>query len=75
MSPKELDQLRSVYKTAVDQWVATIRAEENLATSDHSMVAMERWDSAHFTEEDARNKAKTARDAYKDALRAVNYNM
>ena len=74
MSSKEdLDQLRLAYKTAVDAWVETIRAEEALATADHSMVAMERWDDAHQREHDAHSAAGEAREAYKDALRAVNY--
>lgn len=68
-----MDQLRLAYKAAVDLWVSAIRAEENLATSDHSMVAMEKWDDAHFTEHDAHSKATEAREAYKDALRKVNY--
>ena len=69
----ELDNLRVAYKQAVDAWVATIRAEEALATPDHSMIAMEKWDDAHFKEQDAQEAAATARDAYKDALRTVNY--
>ena len=73
MSTADLDQLRLAYKKAVDEWVTTIRAEENLATADHSMVAMENWDAAHFAEHDAHSKATEARDAYKDALRGVNY--
>jgi hypothetical protein len=73
MSAADLDQLRLAYKAAVDEWVSAIRAEEALATPDHSMVAMEKWDDAHFREQDAQAKAKKARDAYKDALRAVNY--
>jgi hypothetical protein len=74
MSSKEdLDQLRLAYKAAVDAWVDAIRAEEALATADHSMVAMERWDDAHQKEHDAHTAAGEARDAYKDALRAVNY--
>ena len=74
MSSKEdLDQLRLAYKAAVDAWVETIRAEEALSTADHSMVAMERWDDAHLREHDAHTAAGEAREAYKDALRAVNY--
>jgi len=73
MSTEDLDQLRLDYKKAVDDWVDTIRAEEALATSDHSMVAMEKWDAAHFTEHEAHTKATEAREAYKDALRRVNY--
>jgi hypothetical protein len=73
MSEANLDQLRLAYKKAVDEWVDTIRAEEALATPDHSMIAMEDWDTAHFREHDAHNKVTEARDAYKDALRTVNY--
>jgi len=73
MSQSELDQLRITYKKAVDEWVHAIRAEESLATPNHSMVAMEHWDAAHFKEQDAQTKATEARDAYKDALRTVNY--
>jgi len=68
-----MDQLRLAYKKAVDDWVDTIRAEEALATPDHSMIAMEKWDAAHFTEQDAQRKASEAREAYQDALRLANY--
>ena len=73
VSKAELDQLRLTYKQAVDNWVEAIRAEEALATEDHSMVAMEKWDDAHFREQDAHARASEARDAYKDQLRTANY--
>jgi hypothetical protein len=73
MSKEDLDQLRLAYKKAVDDWAAAIRAEEALATPDHSMTAMEKWDDAHFKEHDAHAKAREAREAYKSALRNVNY--
>jgi hypothetical protein len=73
MGREDLDRLRSAYKKAVDEWVDAIRAEEALATPDHSMIAMERWDDAHFREHDSHAKVTEARDAYKDALRAMNY--
>jgi hypothetical protein len=73
MSKEDLDQLRLTYKNAIDEWVNTIRAEEALATPDHSMTAMEKWDDAHFKEHDAHSRATQAREAYKDALRSVNY--
>lgn len=73
MDNPELDQLRTIYKRAVDDWVNTIRDEEALATEDHSMVAMEKWDDAHFREQDAAAKATQARNSYKDELRKVNY--
>jgi hypothetical protein len=37
------------------------------------MTALELWYDAHFKEHDAHEKATVARDAYKDALRGVNY--
>ena len=73
MSDADLDRLRLAYKTAVDAWVDSIRAEEALATPDHSLTSMEHWDTAHFREHDAHLKATEAREAYKDALRVVNY--
>jgi hypothetical protein len=73
MSNPDLDQLRVSYKVLVDEWVDAIRAEEALATPDHSMIAMEQWDAAHFKEHDAHTLATEAREAYKDALRTVNY--
>ena len=73
MGEVNLDQLRLAYKQATDEWVAAIRAEEALATSDHSMIAMEKWDDAHFREHDAHTKATESREAYKDGLRGVNY--
>jgi hypothetical protein len=47
MSQTDLDQLRLAYKKTVDEWVDAIRAEEALATPDHSMVAMERPHEGH----------------------------
>jgi hypothetical protein len=73
MSPADLDQLRLAYKKATDEWLDSIRAEEALATSDHSMIAWEKWDAAHFQEEDAHKKYTSAREAYKDALRGANH--
>ncbi len=46
MGKADLDQLCLSYKKAVEECVDTVRAEEALATPDHSMVAMEHWDAA-----------------------------
>jgi hypothetical protein len=73
MDNSQLDQLQAAYKQAVDRWIVAIRAEEALATPDHSEIAMERWDQAGFAEQDAQNKAKHARDAYKEALRHLHF--
>lgn len=74
MENAELDTLRFKYKAAVERWIAAIRAEEDLATPDHSMIAVEDWDRAGFSEEDARKAAKAARQEYQDALREVLFN-
>jgi hypothetical protein len=73
MDNADYDRLRQAYKDAVDLWVAAIREEEALATPDHSMIAMERWDAANFNEQDAQKKVIAAKEAYKDALRLFNY--
>ena len=57
MDNSEYDRLRQAYKDVVDAWVASIREEEALALPDHSMVAMERWDTACFTEQDGQEQA------------------
>jgi hypothetical protein len=74
METAELDELRLVYKTPVDEWVAAIREEEGLATEDHSMTAAELGDQAGFREQDTKKLAVEAREAYKDGLRKVLYN-
>lgn len=73
MDNLDFDQLLRSYRQAVDAWVGAIRFEESLATEDHSMVQMERWDEAGFKLHDAELAAKKARDAYKNALRKKNY--
>jgi len=74
MENAELDKLRFNYKAAVERWIAAIRAEEDLATPDHSMAAVEDWDHAGFSEEDSRKVAKAAKQEYVDALRQVLFN-
>jgi hypothetical protein len=73
METNDLDQLLQDYKQATDSWVEAIRSEESLATADHSMTAMEHWDTAGLHIHDAEKAAKTARDLYKNELRKKNY--
>jgi hypothetical protein len=72
MTDENLNHLRFLYKRAVEEWIQTIRAEEDLATPDHSMLAWEKWDEAHLAEHEAHQKFTRAREAYKDALRKEN---
>ena len=69
----ELDQMRSEYKTAVEEWIDAIKQEEALASVDHSIAEVDRWEQAHFREEDIRNKVKAAKKRYEDALRLKFY--
>jgi hypothetical protein len=73
MEISELEQLRAEYKEAVNAWIAAIHAEEDLATSDHTVPAVDAWENAGFAEEEARTKAKEAKKAYEDALRMVDF--
>jgi len=67
------DELLKEYRHAVDAWIAAIETEEALANDDHSMVEMEKWDSAALVAVDAEAAAKKAREHYKNALRKKNY--
>jgi hypothetical protein len=70
----DLDQMQAAYKTAVDNWISTIREEEALASGDHSEAEIDAWEAADFREEDAREKAKQAKKDYEDALREKFFN-
>ncbi|MCW2285558.1 hypothetical protein M2323_003467 [Rhodoblastus acidophilus] len=65
----ELDALQSAYKAALEQWIAAIRAEEALVCVNHTLAEVDRWEQAHFDEEDARDRAKEAKQDYENALR------
>jgi energy-converting hydrogenase A subunit M len=65
----ELDRMQSAYKAAVEEWIAAIRKEEELASVDHSIADVDKWEDAHFKEDDVRNKVKAAKKEYEDALR------
>jgi hypothetical protein len=66
----ELDRLQAAYKDAVDTWVTAIRAEEALASVNHTVAEVDLWEGAYFKAEEARGKAETAKAAYEAALRA-----
>ena len=70
---ENFDELLAAYKQAVDAWIAAIKNEEGLANEDHSMVEMEKWDTAALAVGDAEAAATHARELYKDALRKKNY--
>ncbi len=65
----ELDEMQADYKAAVDAWIVAIRHEETLASEDHTVAEVDTWEAAGFQEEKLRQKAKTAKKRYEEALR------
>ena len=70
----ELDQLQRAYKTAVEAWIVAIREEEALASTEHSVADVDKWEDADFAEEEAREKVKEAKQEYENALREKFFN-
>jgi hypothetical protein len=66
---EDLDELRSAYKAAVEGWKAAIKQEEALASVDHSVAEVDKWEQAHFREDEIRRKVKAAKKQYEAALR------
>ena len=69
-SMPELNELQTAYKATVENWVAAIRREEELASANHTVAEIDKWEDAHFAEEKCRNIVKAAKARYEDALRA-----
>ena len=64
-----LDAMQRAYKAAVEKWIAAIREEEALASVNHSIAEVDKWEAAHFKEDEIRNEVKAAKRDYEDALR------
>jgi hypothetical protein len=65
----ELDVLQADYKNAVEAWIAAIRKEEALASVNHTVAEVDKWEGAHFDEDEMRSNVKAAKAKYEDALR------
>ncbi|AZO37869.1 hypothetical protein EOA27_13480 [Mesorhizobium sp. M2A.F.Ca.ET.037.01.1.1] len=65
----DLDQLQSAYKAAVEDWIAAIREEEELASVNHSIAEIDKWEAAHFKEDEVRDRVLELKKKYEDALR------
>ena len=65
----ELDQMQTAYKSAVEQWIDAIKQEEALASVNHTVAEVDKWESAHFKEEEIRSRVKAAKKKYENALR------
>ncbi|MDR3460966.1 MAG: hypothetical protein P4L76_01475 [Beijerinckiaceae bacterium] len=70
----DLDQLQIAYKAAVDEWVSAIRKEEALASVNHSIAEIDKWEAAHFLEDELRNKVLDLKSEYEEALRHKFFN-
>jgi hypothetical protein len=66
---QELDQLQASYKGAVENWVKAIREEETLASSNHNVADLDKWEAAHFREHKLHREADYRKRLYEDALR------
>lgn len=72
---EELDRLQSAYKAAVEEWIAAIKQEEALVSpASHSVAEIDKWEQAHFAEDELRTKVKAAKKGYEDALRMKFFN-
>lgn len=71
----ELDQLQGAYKAAVEEWIDAIRQEEALASGNHTVAELDRWEAAAFREDELRNKVRSAKLLYEDALRQKFFNI
>ena len=69
----QLDEMQSAYKAAVEEWIAAIRQEEALASVNHSIAEVDKWEGAHFAEDKIRGKVKVAKKQYEEALRKKFY--
>ena len=65
----ELDQMQNAYRIAVEEWIAAIKLEGGLASVNHSLAEVDKWEQAHFKEDEIRSKVKAAKKRYEDALR------
>ena len=48
----ELDHMQAAYKAAVEAWVAAIKQEEALASVNHTVAEVDKWEEAHFDEDE-----------------------
>jgi hypothetical protein len=65
----QLDQMQKAYIAAVEKWIAAIKQEEALASVNHTIAEVDKWEKAHFKEDEIRNSVKAAKKKYEDALR------
>jgi hypothetical protein len=69
IATEDLDQRQLEYKAAVDQWIAAIRHEEELASVEHTVADLDAWEEACRKEGELRARTRQAKQQYEDALR------
>lgn len=62
------------FKADVEAWITTIRQEEALASTDHSVAQIDQWESAAQRQQQAGEEVKAAKRRYEDALREKFFN-
>jgi energy-converting hydrogenase A subunit M len=65
----ELEKMQAAYKAAVDEWITAIKQEEALVSVTQTIAEVDKWEQAHFKEDEIRDKVKAAKKQYEDALR------
>jgi hypothetical protein len=68
------ETLLNQYNTAVEAWIAAIRAEEGLASATQSVAQIDAWEEASDAEDEARNRVKAVKKEYENALRQKFFN-
>jgi hypothetical protein len=68
-----LDQLQADYKTSVNNWVTAIREEEALASGNHDVAELDKWEAAHFREHKLHKEVDYRKRLYENALRKEFY--
>jgi hypothetical protein len=71
MIHSNLHELQRTYKLAVEKWIAAIKHEEALASVQHSVAKLDRWEQARFREDEIRAKMLEAKRAIRGALRKM----
>jgi hypothetical protein len=70
----ELDKMQAAYRATVEEWISAIKQEEALASVNHTVAEVDKWEGANFKEDEVRNKVKAAKKQYEDALRRKFFN-
>ncbi len=73
MTDSNLDELQGTYTSAVEEWIASIKREEALASVHHSVAKLDLWEQAHRAEDRIRNKVLESKKQYEDALREADF--